>query len=377
MPYPTPSLADSFVPYGDALAWRPELVWTHAISDFAIALAYFTIAVVLFRVAYRRRDLAFGWLVACLGVFILASGITHVARALNIWQTAFWLEAWIKAISAILSIPTAVLLWRSLPDLLTLPSRRELRDVNQSLARANAELEAFTASASHDLRSPLTTIAGQAGLLELSMPHASEEQRRRLSRIQGSVKQMSELIDALLVLSRISRHTLHREVVDASAIAETIISELRQNEPAREIDVIIQPNLQVHGDQRLIHDLLRNLIANAWKFTSKKQRARIEIGLAAPGTLATLFIRDNGAGFDLAHAKRLFKPFVRLHTAADYEGSGLGLATVARIVERHGGKIWAEATVNEGATFYFTLPTTPMTGEFVRQPKAPEPAASV
>jgi light-regulated signal transduction histidine kinase (bacteriophytochrome) len=260
---------------------------------------------------------------------------------------------------------------------LTLPSRRELRDVNQSLARANAELEAFTASASHDLRSPLTTIAGQAGLLELSMPHASEEQRRRLSRIQGSVKQMSELIDALLVLSRISRHTLHREVVDASAIAETIISELHQNEPGREIDVIIQPNLQVHGDQRLIHDLLRNLIANAWKFTSKKQRARIEIGLAAPGTLATLFIRDNGAGFDLAHAKRLFKPFVRLHTAADYEGSGLGLATVARIVERHGGKIWAEATVNEGATFYFTLPTTPMTGEFVRQPKAPEPAASV
>ena len=377
MPYPTRSLAESFVPYGDALAWRPELVWTHAISDLAIALAYFTIAIVLFRVAYRRRDLSFGWLVACLGVFILASGITHVARALNIWQTAFWLEAWIKAISAVLSIPTAVLLWRSLPDLLTLPSRRELRDVNQSLARANSELEAFTASASHDLRSPLTTIAGQAGLLELSMPHASEEQRRRLTRIQSSVKQMSELIDALLVLSRISRHTLHREVVDASAIAETIISELRQNEPGREIDAIIQPSLNVHGDQRLIHDLLRNLIANAWKFTSKKQRARIEIGLAAPGTLATLFIRDNGAGFDLAHAKRLFKPFVRLHAAADYEGSGLGLATVARIVERHGGKIWVEATLNEGATFYFTLPTTPLTGEFVRQHKAPEPAASV
>lgn len=375
MPYPTRFLAESFVPYGDALAWRPELVWTHVISDLAISLAYFTIAIVLFRVGYRRRDLAFGWLVACFGLFILASGITHVMRALNIWQTAFWLEASIKMIAAILSIPTAVLLWRSLPDLLTLPSRRELRDVNQSLARANAELEAFTASASHDLRSPLTTIAGQAGLLELSMPHATEEQRRRLSRIQGSVKQMSELIDALLVLSRISRHTLHREIVDASAIAEAIVSELRQNEPHRHVEIVVQANLQVHGDQRLIHDLLRNLIANAWKFTSKKERARIEIGMAAPGTLATLYIRDNGAGFDLAHAKRLFKPFVRLHTAAEYEGSGLGLATVARIVERHGGKIWAEATVNAGATFYFTLPTTPMTGEFVRQDQAPEPAA--
>lgn len=369
-------LAESFVPYGDALAWRPELIWTHAIADLAIALAYFTIPIVLFRVAYRRRDLAFGWLIACFGLFLLASGITHVVRTLNIWQTAFWLEAWIKAIAAILSIPTAVLLWRSLPDLLTLPSRRELRDANQSLARANAELEAFTASASHDLRSPLTTIAGQAGLLELSLPHATEEQRRRLSRIQGSVKQMSELIDALLVLSRISRHTLHREIVDASAIAESIISDLRQSEAGRQVDVSIQPNLHVHGDQRLIHDLLRNLIANAWKFTSKKEQARIEIGLAAPGTLATLYVKDNGAGFDLAQAKRLFKPFVRLHTAAEYEGSGLGLATVARIVERHGGKIWVEANVNQGATFYFTLPTTPMTGEFVLQQKAPQSAAS-
>jgi signal transduction histidine kinase len=377
MPNPTRSLAESFVPYGEALGWRPELIWTNAISDLAISLAYFTIAIVLFRVAYRRRDLAFGWLIACFGLFILASGITHVMRALNIWQTAFWLEASIKTIAAILSIPTAVLLWRSLPDVLTLPSRRELRDVNQSLARVNAELEAFTASASHDLRSPLTTIAGQAGLLELSMPHATEEQRRRLSRIQGSVKQMSELIDALLVLSRISRHTLHREIVDASAIAEAIVAELRQNEPGRQVDIAIQANMHVHGDQRLIHDLLRNLIANAWKFTSKKESARIELGMASPGMLATLYIRDNGAGFDLGHAKRLFKPFVRLHSAAEYEGSGLGLATVARIVERHGGKIWAEATVNEGATFYFTLPTTPMTGEFVRQNQASEPTASV
>jgi signal transduction histidine kinase len=357
--------ADSFVSYGEAFLWNPKLVWMHAIADLVVALAYFTIPLVLFRVASRRRDLAFGWLVACFCLFIIASGITHVVRALNIWQTMFWLEAWIKLMTAVLSIPTAVLLWRSLPDLLTLPSRRELRTANESLARANSELEAFTASASHDLRSPLTTIAGQAGLLELSLPYANEEQRRRLNRIQNSVKQMSELIDALLVLSRISRHTLRREIIDASAMAEAILSELRQSDPSRDVEISIQPGLSVHGDQRLIHDLLRNLLANAWKFTSKTPGARIEIGQAAPGNMATFYIRDNGAGFDMAQAKKLFRPFVRLHSAAEFDGSGLGLATVSRIIDRHGGRIWAEAKPKEGAAFYFTLPTMPLTGEFL------------
>ena len=359
-------LAESFRPYAASFDWAPPLVWINALADLTIAIAYFTIPIVLFRLAYRRKDLAFRWLVMCFGLFVIASGVVHTVRALNVWQTWFWLETSLKAIAAILSIPTAVLWWRSLPDIVTLPSRRELRDANQSLARANSELEAFTASASHDLRSPLTTIAGQAGLLELSLQHPTEEQRRRLTRIQTSVKQMSELIDALLVLSRISRHTLHREIVNTTTLAEQIVSDLQQNDPTRQVQVMIAPNLSIHGDGRLIHDLLRNLITNAWKFTSKKPDARIEIGQATPGTMATFFIRDNGAGFDMARAQRLFKPFVRMHSAAEFEGSGLGLATVARIVERHGGKIWAEAKPQEGATFYFTLPTIPITGEYLK-----------
>ena len=128
-------------------------------------------------------------------------------------------------------MPTAILLWRFLPGILMLPSQRQLRDANESLARANRELEAFTASVSHDLRSPLTTIAGQAGLLELSLPDATDEQKRRLARIQGSVRQMSELIEALLVLSRISRQTLHREIVDVTALAESIVQDMRQKDP--------------------------------------------------------------------------------------------------------------------------------------------------
>jgi light-regulated signal transduction histidine kinase (bacteriophytochrome) len=174
-----------------------------------------------------------------------------------------------------------------------LPSQRQLRHANESLARANRELEAFTASVSHDLRSPLTTIAGQAGLLELSMGAlATEDQKRRLHRIQASVKNMSDLIDALLVLSRISRHTLHRETVDISALAEQIIADLRQKHPERHVQVDIEPGLHVHGDRRLISDLFANLLGNAWKFTSKTAEARIQVGQLRDGAMATLFVRE-------------------------------------------------------------------------------------
>lgn len=362
------------MPYGHSYLWRSELLWMQSIADFALAIAYFTIPILLFRIARRRRELKFRSVVMCFAAFIVASGITHVMSALNIWLTAFWLEASLKVITAILAIPTAVLLWRSLPDVLSMPSQRQLRDANESLARANRELEAFTASVSHDLRSPLTTIAGQAGLLELSLPHATEEQRRRLAKIEGSVKQMSDLIDALLALSRISRHTLHREMIDASALAHSIVQDLRQSEPNRDAEITIQSDLHVHGDRRLIGDLLRNLLANAWKFTGKTNAPKIELGGTALGAMATLYVRDNGAGFDMAHAQKLFRPFHRLHSANDFEGSGIGLATVARIVERHGGRVWAESKPNEGAVFYFTLPTMPITGETLAKHVARENA---
>jgi light-regulated signal transduction histidine kinase (bacteriophytochrome) len=243
--------------------------------------------------------------------------------------------------------------------------------MNESLSRTSRELEAFTASVSHDLRSPLTTIAGQAGLLELSMGEtASDDQRRRLQRIQNSVKQMSELLDALLVLSRISRHTLSRETVDVSALAEEVVAELRQHDPARTVQVKIQPGIHVHGDRRLLSDVITNMLSNAWKFTSKTAESSIELSAAGSGYMTTLQLRDNGAGFDMAYAQKLFKPFQRLHGQAEFSGSGIGLATVARIIERHGGRIWAESQPQQGATFYFTLPTRPMTDEFLIAPLA-------
>lgn len=346
------------------------LLRMHVISEALIALAYLAILSVLIYITGRRRDLRFNWMIVCFGVFLAASSLTHVLDAWEVWGAPHWLETAIRVITALASIPTVILLWRSLPNILSLPSQRQLRDANESLARANRELEAFTASVSHDLRSPLTTIAGQAGMLELSLPNATDDQRRRLQRIQGSVRQMAELIEALMVLSRISRNTLHREIVDVSTLAESIVLELRQKDPARAIEVTVQPNINVHGDRRLLTDLFQNLIANAWKFTSKTHAARIEIGQTQQGHMATLFVRDNGAGFDMTYEGKLFKPFQRLHGAAEFEGSGIGLATVARIVDRHGGRIWAQGKPNEGAVFSFTLPTAPITDQFLVSQRA-------
>jgi signal transduction histidine kinase len=357
--------SEQFLPLGHCFSWTPGVLWLHVGADILIAMTYFTIPFVLIYIARRRKDLPFDWLLACFAVFIVTCGLTYVMDVWNVWHTAYWLEGIVKIVAAASFVPTAILLWRSLPEILSLPSQRQLRDANESLARANRELEAFTASVSHDLRSPLTTIAGQAGLLELSLPNATEEQRRRLSRIQGSVKQMSELIDALLVLSRISRHTLHREIIDVSALTEAIVQDMRQRDPARSVEVAIQPSMVVHGDRRLIADLFQNLLANAWKFTSKTEEAHIEVGSTKHGSMATLFVRDNGAGFDMAYEQRLFKPFQRLHGASEFDGSGVGLATVARIIDRHGGRIWAEGKPNCGATFYFTMPTSPLTEQFL------------
>jgi len=361
---------DHFLPHGHCYMWTPGILWMHVIADVAIAMAYFAIPFVLVYIARRRRDLPFTGMLLCFGIFIVCCGLTHLMDIWNVWHTDYWLEGIIKVATAAASVPTAITLWRALPAILSVPSHRQLRDANESLARANRELEAFTASVSHDLRSPLTTIAGQAGLLELSMPHANEDQRRRLKRIQGSVRQMGELIDALLVLSRISRHTLHREIIDVTALVESIVQDLRQKDAFRTVQIEIQPGMSVHGDRRLISDLFVNLLANAWKFTSRTENAHVEVGMSTHGSMATIFIRDNGAGFDMAHEQKLFKPFQRLHGTAEFEGTGVGLATVARIIDRHGGRIWAEGKPGQGAVFYFTLPTMPLTEQFLLMQRA-------
>lgn len=351
--------SDAFLPHGYSYAWAPGVLWMQVIADALIAGVYFVIPFVLLHIARRRSDLSFDWRVLGMGIFMLACGLIHVMAILNVWQTHYWLESAIKVAAALTAIPAAALLWRSLPDILSPPDKRQLKEANESLARANRELEAFTASVSHDLRAPLTTIAGHAGLLELGLTDAHGEQKRRLARIQGGVEHMSKLIDALLELSRISRYTLHRQTIDVTALAMQIVQELRRDDPTRNVNVTIQPGMNIHGDARLIGELFQHLLANAWKFTSRTADACIDIGLTRTGTMAILHVKDNGAGFDMAYEQKLFKPFQRLHGSGEFDGFGIGLATAARIVDRHGGRIWGEGKPNMGAVFYLTLPLPP------------------
>jgi len=225
------------------------------------------------------------------------------------------------------------------------------------LEAANKEMEAFSYSVSHDLRAPLRGIDGFSRALQEDYgDRLDAEGQHCLDRVRHGARQMGLLIEDLLALSRVGRGGLNRRPLDLSVLIRKVLEELTQSDPTREIKVVVAPDLFASGDPGLIHIALENLLANAWKFTRKNPDACIECGTLRQGTENVFFIRDNGAGFEMAYADKLFNAFQRLHSAADFEGTGIGLAIVQRILQRHGGRIWVEAEPGKGATFFFTLP---------------------
>jgi len=233
---------------------------------------------------------------------------------------------------------------------------RRVSERTMQLEAINKELEAFSYSVSHDLRAPLRSVRGFSEvLLQRYADKLDKRGREFLQRASESSQHMDMLIEDLLMLSRVGRGELQRQVVDLSALSGTIAAELQRAEPKRSVHFIIDGDLKTQGDERLLRIVLENLLRNAWKFTSRKPRARIEFGFK-PEPEPAYFVRDNGAGFDMAYAGRLFGVFQRLHSTTEFPGTGVGLATVQRIVNRHGGRAWAEGVINEGATFYFSLP---------------------
>ncbi|MBD2198121.1 MULTISPECIES: sensor histidine kinase [Calothrix] len=236
--------------------------------------------------------------------------------------------------------------------------------LNQGLQRAivelqavNKELEAFSYSVSHDLRAPLRSIDGfSQALLEDYQDQIDDTGKDYLQRIRSATQRMGQLIDDLLNLSRLMRSDMQLETVDLSSLARRIGTELQESHPEQQVELIVQPGLTAQGDSRLLQMLLTNLLDNAWKFTSKHDRAKIEFGVIISKTgIPVYFVRDDGAGFNMAYTNKLFSPFQRLHRVDEFPGTGIGLAIVQRIVHRHGGRVWAEGLVEQGATFYFTL----------------------
>gem|GEM_PF-635282 len=232
-----------------------------------------------------------------------------------------------------------------------------LQKAKLELEAANEELEAFSYSVSHDLRAPLRSVDGfSQALLEDYAELLPPEGRNFLERIRSSAQRMAQLIDDLLNLSRVTRAPLKFVPVDLTKLAENTAAELKRTDEDRHVNFIIAQNLRADGDPHLLQIVLENLMNNAWKFTSKRELAEIEVGIKNENGDTVYFIRDNGAGFDMAYANKLFGAFQRLHAMTEFPGTGIGLATIQRIIHRHGGRVWAEGTVDEGATFFFTLP---------------------
>jgi PAS domain S-box-containing protein len=255
------------------------------------------------------------------------------------------------------------LLWSAtpyFPDRVVYAAARDVterRRAEEEIRALNQELEAFSYSVSHDLRAPLRAIDGfSQALLEDCGDRLDEQGRDHLRRVRAATQRMAQLIDDMLTLSRVTRAELRREIVDLSKLAEEIAAELRRADPDRTAEVEIEPGLVAAGDPRLLRVLVGNLLSNAWKFTAGSEPARIELGRCPTSADGRgFFVRDNGAGFDMTYANKLFAPFQRLHRQSEFPGTGVGLAIVQRIVHRHGGRVWAEGAVGRGATFYFTL----------------------
>jgi light-regulated signal transduction histidine kinase (bacteriophytochrome) len=261
--------------------------------------------------------------------------------------------------------PLLYVVWRDITDRKL--AEAEVRKLNEELEQrvrertaeltaANKELEAFSYSVSHDLVAPLRAIDGFSRMIEEDYgPLVDARGKGYIERIRSGTQRMQQLIDDMLTLSQVTRNEMKREAVSLSDMAGKILGELKQQQPRRNVATHIAANMRVHGDPNLLRMMLDNLLRNAWKFTSRLPQAVIEVGVLRKDGKSVYFVKDNGAGFDMKYADKLFGPFQRMHRVQEFEGTGIGLAIVHRIIQRHGGRIWAEAVPGQGATFYFTL----------------------
>lgn len=377
---------DGFMPHGMCYMWDPVVIWLHVLSDGFIALAYYSIPLTLIYFVRKRKDLVFNWIFVCFAVFIVACGTTHVMEIFNIWHPTYWLSGLIKAITALTSIVTAILLVQLVPKALALPSPEQLRKSNEALQReiserrqaavkiqalndelvaqtvkieaSNKELEAFGYSVSHDLRAPLRHIDGYVDLLREKSSVMGEDGERYMNVISDSARQMGVLIDNLLAFSRMGRSALQPVWVDTAALVDQVRDELSPDMQGRAIEWKIEALPKVYADKTLFKQVWMNLLGNAIKYTRNRDKTKISISCKETATGFEFSVEDNGAGFDMAFSDKLFGIFQRLHLKEEFEGTGIGLANVQRIISRHGGRAWAEGKVDKGATFYFSLPKT-------------------
>ncbi len=352
-----PAEMAEFYPHGYCYLWQRGLVLLHLISDSVITLSYYSIPIGLVWFVRKRKDVPFNWIFWLFAIFIAGCGTTHLMEIWTLWHPSYWVAGGVKALTAAASVGTAIALVPLLPKAVALPTPAALARANQELQTANQELESFSYSVSHDLRAPLRAINGFSRiLLDDHQASLDEEGQRLLGIVRDNSLRMGQLIDDLLDFSRLGRTSITGVPVDMEALVRQVVSEVQQTEIGRRLRVEIGDLPTVMGDAALLRQVVFNLVSNAAKFTHHRSDPRLEITSRLEKDQVIFKVSDNGAGFDMRFADKLFGVFQRLHPPEQFEGTGVGLALTKRIIQRHGGSISGEGKVDRGATFTITLP---------------------
>jgi signal transduction histidine kinase len=318
----------SFLPHSFCFLGERSLIALHMVSDVLIWLSYVAIAFSLAFMVQKAKGVPFHWMFLAFGLFIIACGFTHFMEVITLWRPLYWLSGYVKVVTAIASVSTALLLPGVIPKVTSMTAAAAASEKNRvEIEATNRELEAFSYSVSHDLRAPLRAIDGFShAVLEDYKDKLDSQGIQDLQRVRAAAARMGALIDDMLTLSRTSRAEIKRESVDLSALAEEAIASLREEQPERKVTPAIEKGLIVQGDPGLLRAVVVNLLGNAWKFTGRRPEARIQFGMQAINGERVFHVRDNGDGFDMKYADRLFAPFQRLHTSDEFAGTGVGLA---------------------------------------------------
>lgn len=360
------------MPHGHCYLWLPEILWTHVTSDAIVAIAYYSIPISIIAFVRKRQDVDFKMVPVLFSAFIFLCGTTHIVSIFTVWNGYYGFQGMVKAATAIVSIFTAIWVWRLLPAALSIPSNRQLRDLvtdatselvdkNRKLGRANSDIENFVSAASHDLKEPLRTLVAYSQLLTKDAgDNLSENAKQDLKHIIDGAKRMQALVNDILDLSRTGGDEMTIDVVDLETCVEEAMKTLEARIESSNATIEYDKLPQVVGDKVLIRQVYTNLIGNALKF-ARKDVAPV-IRLSAEPTRSggwTLSVADNGIGIDPKYAETIFEPFKRLQSRDHSEGTGIGLAICKRAVDHHNGRIWVEPGQNGGSLFRFTLELHP------------------
>jgi signal transduction histidine kinase len=349
-----------FMPHGHCYLWQPELVWANVISDLLITLAYYSIPLILVVFIRKRRDVPFSAVFAIFAIFILSCGTTHLLEIVSVWNPVYRLAAVVKIITAIASLVAVAMLIPVLPQALALPSlastNARLQATSEELRRSNAELEQFAYVASHDLQEPLRMVSLHLDLLHrrLDSP-ATRQEVELIRRASEGAERMKALIADLLAFSRLDHVPVPQQAVDSGAALADALANLKPVIDATAATIVHGDMPTVRIERMQLTQVFQNLIGNALKFR-REAGPRVTIAVRRAGADWVFSVQDNGIGIEARHFSRIFAVFQRLHDRTAYEGTGIGLATVKKIVERHHGRIWVESVPGEGSTFHVALP---------------------